>query len=54
MFQSSKTVTVSKLWWEMDRGPYFKRKDEKYNYEEEIWPVVEFLESEGFIELSSA
>jgi hypothetical protein len=54
MFESSRTVTVSKLWWEMDRDPSFKHEDKKFKYDEEIWPIVEYLESEGFIELSPA
>jgi hypothetical protein len=29
-------------------------EDQKYKYEEEILPIVELLESEGFIELSPA
>jgi hypothetical protein len=54
MFESSRDITVSELWWEMDRDPSFKCEDKKFKYEEQIWPVVEFLEREGFIELSPA
>jgi hypothetical protein len=43
MFESSRTVTVSKLWWEIDRDPSFKCEDKKFKYEEEIWPIVDFL-----------
>jgi hypothetical protein len=50
MFESSRTVTVSKLWWEIDQDSSFKCEDKKFKYEEEIWPIVDFLVR--FIELS--
>jgi hypothetical protein len=46
MFELGRAVTVSKLWWEMDQDLSFKHKDKKFKYEEEIWSIVEFLESE--------
>jgi hypothetical protein len=33
----------------MNLGPNFMCKDKEYKYEEEIWAIVEILESEGFI-----